>query len=172
MNAKIINITLAFGLISLVFSSCKENKKDILCQKWKTIALSNPKMEEEINYMKNYIDTLGNEDEALRKEMNLDSVKMLLRADFENSMKEQQLALENTLMEFKPNGVAFMTSIDGKDSAMYTIEDNFIKLDEAKLKGHGETMTFEIMKLTKDTLRIKLIDYGDTSLATMIPTKG
>jgi hypothetical protein len=40
------------------------------------------------------------------------------------------------------------------------------------LKGHGETMTFEILKLDQDTLRVKLIDYGDTSIATMVPVKG
>jgi hypothetical protein len=87
-------------------------------------------------------------------------------------MKEQQIALENTIMEFKSNGVSYTTSIDGLDSAMYTVEGQFIKFDEAKLKGHGETMTFEILKLDQDTLRVKLIDYGDTSIATMVPVKG
>jgi hypothetical protein len=53
---------------------------------------------------------------------------------------------------------------------MYTIENNFIKIDEAKLKGVGETMTFEILSLSKDTLKMQLVDYGDTSVVVMIPT--
>jgi hypothetical protein len=73
-------------------------------------------------------------------------------------------------MEFKSNGIAYTTSIDGIDSAMYTIENNFIKIDEAKLKGVGETMTFEILSLSKDTLKMQLVDYGDTSVVVMIPT--
>jgi hypothetical protein len=32
-------------------------------------------------------------------------------------------------------------------------------------------MTFDILKLNPDTLKVKLIDYGDTSVATMIPVK-
>jgi hypothetical protein len=54
---------------------------------------------------------------------------------------------------------------------MYYFEDNFIKIDEAKLKGYGETMTFEVLTLNRDTLKLRLIDFGDTSTVTMIPVK-
>jgi hypothetical protein len=96
---------------------------------------------------------------------------MILKAQLTQSLKEQKLAEENTLMEFKSNGVVYTTSIEGTDSAMYHIEDNFIKIDEAKLKGHGETMTFEIMKLDANQLQLRLIDYGDTSIVSMVPVK-
>ncbi len=172
MNEKIINISLAIVLVSSCLVACKESSKDILCKKWKTISIQNKKMDEEIAFMKTYIDTLGAQDPELGKTINLDSVKMMLNAEFQQSMKDQQTALENTIMEFKTNGVSYTTSIDGLDSAMYSIEGQFIKFDEAKLKGHGETMTFEILKLDNDTLRVKLIDYGDTSIATMVPVKG
>jgi hypothetical protein len=172
MNQKIINISLAIIFTSVSFLACKESSKALLCKKWKTVSIQNRKMDEEIAFMKTYIDTLGAQDPELGKNINLDSVKLMLNADFQQSMKEQQIALENTIMEFKSNGVSYTTSIDGLDSAMYTVEGQFIKFDEAKLKGHGETMTFEILKLDQDTLRVKLIDYGDTSIATMVPVKG
>lgn len=171
MNAKIINISLAIAAFTAGLIGCKSSQKEVLCKKWKTISIQNATMDQEVASMQQYIDTLGAQDAELRSTINLDSVKMLLRSDLERSLKEQQTALENTLMEFMPNGVAYMTSIDGLDSAMYTLEDKYIKFDEAKLKGHGETMTFEILKLNPDTLKVKLIDYGDTSIATMIPVK-
>ena len=171
MLRKIINISLVFVLLSIGLSACKNDKKDLLCKKWKTVHLQNAKMDAEIATMRTYIDTLGNNDPELAKAMDLDSVKALLTADLERSLSEQQTALANTLMEFKSNGVSYTTSIDGADSAYYELEGNLIKFDEAKLKGLGETMTFEILKLQKDSLIVKLIDYGDTSIATMVPAQ-
>jgi hypothetical protein len=54
---------------------------------------------------------------------------------------------------------------------MYSLDGNLIRIDEAMLKGYGETMTFEILKLTTDSLRLRLIDYGDTSIVMMIPVQ-
>lgn len=169
MHVKIINIYLFATLLLVGLQGCKENRKALLCKKWKTIHLQNTKMDMEVASMRTYIDTLGKNDPELGKAINLDSVKSILTADLERSLGEQQTALANTLMEFKPNGVAYTTSIDGMDSTFYELEDQYIKLDESKLKGLGETMTFEIIKLEKDTLRIKLIDFGDTSIVSMIP---
>lgn len=171
MLQKIVNISMFFVCILIGFTACNNDKKDLLCKKWKTIGLKNAKMDAEIASMRTYIDTLGKQDPELAKAMDLDSVKALLTADLEKSLRDQQTALANTLMEFKTNGVSYTTSIDGVDSAYYELEDSFIKFDEAKLKGHGETMTFEILKLEKDSLIVKLVDYGDTSVAIMVPAQ-
>ncbi len=149
--------------------SCAENQQKLLCKKWKTVALYNSKMQSELDFMLKYIDTLGSNDSELRQSVNLDSIKNLLRSELQVSEDEHRLALENTIMEFLPNGKTYSKSIDGEDSAMYTIEDNAIKIDEAKLKGYGETMTFDIIKLTKDSLKIRFINFGDTSLISLVP---
>ena len=128
-------------------------------------------MDAEIQQMTTYIDTLGNQDQEIRKQINLDSLKLLLKSDLTNMLNEQEQSKENTLLEFRNNGMALMTSIEGTDSAMYSLEGNLIKIDEGKLKGFGETMTFEIISLKPDTLYVKFIDYGDTSFVLMVPTK-
>ena len=171
MNAKIINIAVILCLGFVALTGCQNDQKSMLCRKWKTVKLENAKMDMEIATMRAYIDTLGANDPELALAMDLDSVKSLLTTSLEASLDEQQAALSNTLMEFQSNGVAYTTSIDGIDSAFYTLEGNFIKFDEAKLKGHGETMTFEILTLNQDTLKVKLIDYGDTSIAYMVPAQ-
>ena len=44
--------------------------------------------------------------------------------------------------------------------------------EEAKAVLEGlESMTFEILSLSKDTLKMKIIDYGDTSFVVMVPAK-
>lgn len=119
--------------------------------------------------MKDYIDTLGTNDPELRTHGNLDSIKQALRDDLGQSLRQQAYDREHTFMEFKPGGIVFTITAGHTDSAKYTIEENSIKIDEAALKGHGETMTFDILVLSKDTLKLRVVDYGDTSLITMVP---
>lgn len=171
MKNRFINISVSFFGILGLFASCKTEKKDLLCKKWKTVSIHNSKMDQELEFMKNYIDTIGTLDKEISEAVNLDSLKMNMRIELENSIKEQKQAIENTMMEFKSNGISYTTSIDGVDSASYILEGDDIKIDEAKLKGYGETMTFTILKLTADSLKVRLIDYGDTSVALMIPSK-
>ncbi len=170
MNLKNVDNLAALILLVFIMSSCNGGKSKLLCQKWKTVALKNSTMERSIQEMRDYIDTVGLRDEELRNAIDIDSAKRDLEDKLNKTLLEQKIAEQSTLMEFNANGVCYTTSADGVDSAMYTIEDDFIKIDEAKLKGFGETMTFEILKLSRDSLRIRLIDYGDTSIVTMIPT--
>lgn len=128
-------------------------------------------MERELAFMKDYMDTIGKNDPEIRELVNLDSLKLMLNEQLKSGMEEQKLQAENLVMEFKKNGIAYNTSIDGVDSAYYTLEGSDIKIDEAKLKGYGETMTFTIMKLSSDSLLLRLVDYGDTSFISMVPVK-
>lgn len=172
MRKDFINIAVKVIFCCILFSACTNDKKSLLCKKWKSVQLKNLKMDQEIAFMQAYIDTVGDKDIALRKQINVDSLKMLLKTELENAMREQQVSLENTLMEFNRNGVVYTTSIDGTDSAMYSIEDDkMIVMEEAKLKGYGETMKFEILNLNKDTLQLKMVDRGDTSFVTMVPVR-
>ena len=163
---------IALFLAGITFlSACKSSNSDKLCQKWKTVSFRNFKMQSDLTDMQHYIDTLGAKDPDLHRQLDVDSLKQALKVDLEAMKQEQQLAQDNTLMEFRKNGLAFMTSIEGTDSAMYTLEGNLIKIDEGKLKGYGETMTFEILHLTKDTLSMRFVDYGDTSFVLLVPAK-
>jgi hypothetical protein len=64
-----------------------------------------------------------------------------------------------------------MSSPNGIDSAAYSLEDPYIHIDESKLKGEGEKMTFEILHITSDTLRLQFVDQKDTSIITLVPTE-
>lgn len=159
-------------VISLFLTQCKEDKKDLLCKKWRTVAFENRKMEEQIAYFERFIDTISYNHNEFSSPADVDSLKKIYKEELDAMRQEQKMALENNTMEFRRDGITYTTSIEGPDSAFYEIEDeNFIKIDEGKLKGVGETLTFEILKLTKDSLRIRFVDFGDTSIALMVPTK-
>lgn len=168
MRYSIINI---LGGLLLLFAACSEPRKDQLCKKWRTVALKNAKMEEQIEQTEAMLDTLGQRDPQLHQVLNVDSFKNQIRQEIARSREEQKLAMENMFMEFKSNGVVYNTSIDGTDSAYYTLEENDIKIDEARLKGYGETMTMTILGITDDSLSLRLVDFGDTSFIQLIPVK-
>lgn len=170
MKSPIIHISIVISILFFVFS-CKNDHKTNLCKKWKTVSLKNMAMERQLDYTKEYIDTLGKNDPEFRKLVNLDSVKLLLNNQMKLDLEDQKLQVENLVMEFTKNGIAYNTSIEGVDSAYYSIEGDDIKIDEPKLKGYGETMTFTIMKLSPDSLQLRLVDYGDTSFISMVPVK-
>lgn len=168
MLRRIINSSCTVSFIACLLTSCSNPELHVLRQKWKTIQLVNRKMENEFAAMQHYIDTLGNQSDSLKQSGRLKEIKDSLQQEW-NEMKENtRIARENTFMEFATNGVIYMTSLEGRDSAFYTVEKNEIKIDEARLKGHGETMTFYIQKLTPDTLKLRFVDYGDTSDMVMI----
>jgi hypothetical protein len=171
MKSTINHLFLIIFYFSTYLFSCKTNENKHLYQKWKSVSLQNNKMDDEIKKMQDYIDTVGNLDKEIGKATDIHLLKAELKADMEKGIAEQKQALENTLMEFTQNNMMISTSIDGVDSVMFEIEENTIKLDDAKLKGYGESMTFTILKLSKDSLRLQLVDYGDTSIINMIPTK-
>jgi hypothetical protein len=169
MRLTIINVLFLSNLIISIVG-CNNNTQTHLYNKWKTVKLINAKMEAELLAMQTYIDTLGNQDPILKNDSKLVAeTKQLLAQDLKNNMEAYQIAKENMLLEFLSNGMCYITTTDGVDSAMFHLEENFIKIDETKLKGYGETMTFEILSLKKDSLHLKLIDYGDTAFITMTP---
>lgn len=171
MHVNILQRNSIFLLLLVFMSSCGSEQEKNLQRKWKTFSLKNMRMEREIASMKVYIDTLGRQDPALRATMNLDSTKKVLQAGLDQTLQQQAFDRDNTVMEFSSNGIVYTTTAESADSARYTLEENTIKIDEAAIKGHGETMTFEILSLSADTLKLRVIDYGDTSLITMIPVQ-
>ncbi|QLH46925.1 MAG: hypothetical protein HWD58_15640 [Bacteroidota bacterium] len=166
MRTPIINI---LGGVLLLLTACSEPRKEMLCKKWRTVALKNAKMEAQIQQTEAMLDTLGQQDPELHQILNVDSLKTQIRQEIARSRQEQQLAMENMFMDFRSNGVVYNTSIDGTDSAYYTLEENDIKIDEARLKGYGETMTMTVLGISSDTLSLRLIDFGDTSFIQLVP---
>ncbi|HMN32314.1 MAG: hypothetical protein IT215_03290 [Chitinophagaceae bacterium] len=170
MRINFINISIKTLISCLFIQACSTNNVQLLQKKWKSVELRNPQMDEELRLMKIYIDTVSRQAPMMQK-TDIDSLKKALQFELDEMLKQQHTILENTLMEFQSNGVVYITSIDGVDSALYRIEEGDIVVDEVGLKGYGEMMKFKILSLTQDSLSLKTIIYGDTSYVNLIPIK-
>lgn len=141
-----------------------------MCKKWKSVTVLNSSMNKNIQGMRNYIDTVGNEDIFLKKSINVDSLKKELQAQLDLAIEEQKVSQENAIMDFKKNGMVYSYTIQGVDSAKYIVnEENEIEIDDRELKGYGELIRMKIIKISADTLQLRMVDYGDTTFVTMIP---
>ncbi len=170
MRAYFINISTKLLFCCLFLQACHSNDGSLLHKKWKGVELKNPKLDDNIALNKIFIDTLTINNTDFHNQ-NIDSIKSSLRQELDNIINEQKILLENTLMDFKTNGVVYIHSIDGVDSALYKYENGEIVVDEEALKGYGELMVFKVLNLTNDSLRLKTIIYGDTSYITLVPIK-
>lgn len=127
-------------------------------------------MNKNIQDMQLYIDTVGNQDIFLKKSINIDSLKKELQAQLNMAIEEQKVSQENSIMNFKNNGMVYSYNIQGVDSAKYIVnEENEIEIDDRDLKGYGELIRMKIIKLSADSLLLRMVDYGDTTFVTMIP---
>lgn len=127
-------------------------------------------MNKNIQEMQLYIDTVGNNDIFLKKSINIDSLKKELHEQLDMAIEEQKVSQENAIMDFKKTGIVYSYSIQGVDSAKYIVnEENEIEIDDRDLKGYGELIRMKIIKISADSLLLRMVDYGDTTFVTMIP---
>lgn len=158
---KNLNIIL---LLSLFVTACN-NKQNMLCKKWQTIKLYNPKMEQLIAQTKADIDTIGNTDAAIKESVNVDSFRMMMKQQLDNDMAQQAADLKNTVYEFNKGGIAYLRNGAMVDSAKWSIEkDNTLRLDEPALTGMGDVQLFYIKKLDEKNLELMMVLFEDTSV--------
>lgn len=150
--------------------ACQPNKEQTLLGKWKTESFKNTAMDAEIEKLKITMDTLT-ENNELARTMGLDSVKLMMQNMLDAFIENNEVMKDNMFLEFRKDKVCYLTSPEGVDSAKWYFEDNYIVIDEPELKKMGEVLRFEILKLEKNNLHIRMVDQGDTSLVQMIRTQ-
>jgi len=167
MNQRFINSIFVFFGILIFAAACHSPVSSLLHQQWKTIKVQNQKLQQQNNEIKAFLDSLS----LVQNNPQADSLRRQVQATYDQIVAEQARAQDNTLLEFTAAGIVYMSSPSGVDSAAYSLEDPYIHIDESKLKGEGEKMTFEILHITSDTLRLQFVDQKDTSIITLVPTE-
>jgi hypothetical protein len=158
-------------IILVCLTACNNNKK-LLCKKWQAVKLYNPKMEALIAQTKADIDTIGNEDAIIGKATNVDSFRNLMKEEMEKSIQELDASMKNTTYQFFENGVSYLSTADGVDSAKWTLEaDSMLRIDEPALTGMGDVQLFKILKLDANNLQLQMIIFADTSTMSFVPAK-
>lgn len=164
---------LAWTLL-LLAASCKPGREDVLARKWQEVSIRNEqiaKMEEQ----QAFLDTLGThttpaENIRLYGSSNIDSYKAVNQAFIDQYRSAQQEIVRNTWFDFRKDGVVYLHSGNGPDSAAwYFEEDGALVLDKLKLKGTGNNIRMEVLTLNDTSLKVRFELNHLTNEASFVP---
>ncbi len=159
----------SFSCLMLLFlAACGTGENAQITKKWKTIDIKNSSLDREFAYYQTLMDTITENNERLEFfDNSVDSFKRFTTETFKEQRELMKREVENSFMEFNPNGNAYFTSINGVDSAKWKIEENEIVLDTEEFTGVPGVIRLAILELSNDNLKLKKVDQYDTSIITL-----
>ncbi len=166
---------LLLPFLAMLFFSCKPTLEKMIVGKWQATHLDNPTLDEQVKQMNAFLDTVGShtspeQNELLYGVKNIDSLKEIQRTQIKQALIEQESAIKNTYLQFKDDGILYYSFGTSPDTACWYFEgENNLVLDEKKLKGVGNIVKIELVKLEKNELQISFHDKGFNSTAVFIP---
>ncbi len=158
----------------LFFTACESGKNNNVIGKWQGVSIETPVGDSIIRERLKSLDTVTVMDSATMdhyKTNNVDSIKAFIRADFsrqqeqDNESKKQYAA--SLKYEIDASGKMYMhtqSPMGGaqSDTSVWYFADNGKKMvfDNAALAkdGMGDRMVIDILKASKDSLSLKMID--------------
>lgn len=172
MKKTILVVTLA-----LFAASCEQSKEDLITRKWNAVHVENSQMDEMMRQQQAMLDTMGkNGDDATNLAIygvtNVDSMRQSLQAQMDDFKKMQDTSIKNTYFDFKKNKIVLMNFSGQMDSTKWSFDDEgMLILDEQQMTGAGSTLKMQVIKLDKDTLKLKFSEDGGGSTVTFVPEK-
>jgi len=162
-------LPIIFLVVLCFLSACTDSEsKPEVTKRWKAVSIKNLTFEKEKAYYKILLDTITDKNERLEFfNGSVDSFKRFTKLAFQEQEEMQKMQVDNSFMEFKKNGVAYFTSIDGLDSAKWRQEENEIVLDAEDFTGIPNTVRFGILNLSADEMILRKVDLYDTNIITL-----
>jgi len=148
--------------------ACNPAEEAQITKEWKATDIENLTLAKEKAYYDILMDTITQNNERLEFFNNsIDSFKRFTMKAFEEQAAMEKTEIDNSFMEFKKNGIAYFKSINGVDSAKWTLEDNEIVLDAEDFTGIPNIIRLGILELSKDKLQLRKVDFTDTTIITL-----
>lgn len=160
-----------FVVILFLLAACSGDKEALLSKKWKTVGLESSLEKLQKKQYEQLLDTMTAQNEMIEFFGTVDSFKKVILADLKDQEEFRKTNMENSFMEFNKNHVAYFISVDGIDSAKWSIEENELILDPEEFTGTQELTRFTITELTADNLQLQMINQNDTSTISLIKAK-
>jgi hypothetical protein len=171
------SIFLAPLFACLLLISCKEKKEHKLTGKWQEVAVINPELDEAMHDQQIFADTVGGsttaeQNKALYGTDNVDTMRAALKKNLDSFRLEQYKVIDATRFDFRDNGILYINSIQGIDSANWYLDDEgALILDEAKLKGNGNKIRMEVVELSDTLLKLGVMNKFANTTAVFKPSK-
>jgi hypothetical protein len=166
-------LLLLLPLFLLLFS-CKREPKDILTNRWSAVHIDNPELDQMMKEQEMFIDTFGKSSDPLTNERmygvkNIDSMRRSLKAQLDTTRMIQEKMMQRTTFDFRSNNLALLNFGQGIDSAVWTLQDHALILDEKALKGKGGMVRMDILELSDTLLVLKYTEKGIATTARFHP---
>jgi hypothetical protein len=147
------------ALALLLAASCKPSQKQRIIGLWQEVDVKNPEMDSAFYRQHMFLDTVGSRTDSLANirlygTTNIDTFKAKERENLDAFKRAQEKAVSETWFEFHPNGIVYLHSLDGLDSANWYFEDKALMLDEQKLKGGGAKIRMDVLQLDDTALKL------------------
>ncbi len=155
----------------LLAASCKPSRESSILGLWQETGIKNPQMAEAFDQQSIFADTVGRSTDSLTNitlygAVSMDSFRKNLRANMDSFRRAQAKAVSETWFEFHKNGIAYLHSQEGLDSARWSFEeDGALMLDEEALKGGGAKIRMEVTALNDSELRLEYSEKYLSSIA-------
>lgn len=160
-----------FVVMLFLLAACGGDKEALLSKKWKTVSLESSQQKLQLRQYEQLLDSMTAQNEMIEFFGTVDSFKKVIRADIESQEEFRKTNMENSFMEFKKNHVAYFISVDGIDSAKWSVVENELVLDPEEFTGTQELTRFTIKELTDDALQLQMINQTDTSTISLKKAK-
>lgn len=164
-------------LLSLVCFACKRSKKEMIIGKWHAVKLENPDMDSFFIKSQAYIDTIGKgHDAATNMQLygvaNMDSMRVILQAQYDSAKGMQALAIENTTFNFRKDSIVVLSFSGSVDSSKWFLDESgSLVLDDLNGHGAGDKITMEVVSLSDTVLKLKFKENNATSTVTFHPER-
>jgi hypothetical protein len=160
----------------VITASCRPSRETQIIGLWQEVSMTNPQMDQAMEEQMRFVDTVGSQTDAAANVAlygidNMDSFKASIRTNIDSFKRAQGKAVSETWFEFQKNGMAYLHSMDGLDSANWYFEDDALILDEQKLKGGGAKIQMDVQVLNDTALQLHFTEKYLSSTASFRKVK-
>jgi hypothetical protein len=167
-----MKLTSIFLLLTsfIIITSCKPSRENQIIGLWQEVGIKNPQMDQAMEQQMLFLDTVGMHTDsaanlALYGFANIDTFKKSVRTNIDSYKKAERKSIAETWFDFHKNGLVYLHSEDGLDSAQWSFEENALILDEQKLKGGGAKITMDVEVLNDTALQLHFTEKYLSSIA-------
>jgi hypothetical protein len=152
-----------------------ENNFQMLVGKWNAVSVANADLDSFFARGQKYIDTVGkNNDAATNMKLygvtNMDSMRVILQAQYDSAKLMQQQAITTTSFYFGEEGLAVLSFHGSVDTSGWYIDSTgTLVLADMNAATKGEKLELEIVTVSDSLLKLKFRENNANSIVTFRP---
>jgi hypothetical protein len=172
-----MNRLILFLILTLLFFSCKEDKRSTIVGTWRAVEFENSDIDSFFIKSKLFIDSMGGTQDPeinvrLYGTTNMDSLREVMRQQYDSAWAVQRRAVTNTVFKFRDDSVAVLSFNGGIDSGKWFFKnERTLMIDPSNKAEAAEKVEMEVLALSDTVLRLRLMEENSSSTVTFRPER-